>query len=105
MVRNFFVRIGITISEFFHKPVRVFVICTVLVVFGLLLDGSLLRLWRLNRDSNDLGHRIHELEIQSKVIDQKIQRAKDPAFIELEAREKLDLAGEGDLVFVFADEE
>jgi cell division protein FtsB len=75
------------------------------VFFGLLIDGSLLRLWRLNRDSKELTRRIAALAIESKTLDQKIVRAHDPAFIELQAREKLDLASEGDLVFVFSDDE
>lgn len=105
MIRNFFVRLGQSISSFFHQPLKVLVICSILVFFGLLLDGSLLRLWRLNRDSKQLAQRINNLENESKIIDQKLLRTKDPSFIELEAREKLDLASEGDLVFVFSDEE
>ena len=105
MIRNFFVRIGQSVSKFFHQPLQVLIVCSLLVFFGLLLDGSLLRLWRLNRDSVELAHRITQLELESKVIDQKLLRTKDPAFIELEAREKLDLASEGDLVFVFSDDE
>ncbi len=105
MIRNFFVRLGQSIASFFHQPLKVLIVCSILVFFGLLLDGSLFRLWRLNRDSVELTHRIQLLESDSKIIDQKLLRTKDPSFIELEAREKLDLASEGDLVFVFSDEE
>lgn len=34
----------------------------------------------------------------------QLTQAKDPAYIERQARDRLDLAGEHDLVFVFSDE-
>ena len=105
MIRQFFTRVGLLISSFVQNPLKVLVVCSVLVFFGLLIDGSLMRLWRLDRDSKELTRRIVALGVESKILDQKIVRAHDPAFIELEAREKLDLASEGDLVFVFSDDD
>jgi cell division protein FtsB len=65
----------------------------------------LFRLWRLNRDAAELNRRMDKLRAESIDLDKKIKRAKDPNFIELEAREKFDLASEGDLIFVFSDKE
>ncbi len=105
MIRSFFARIGQLISSFVQNPIKVFVTCLLFVFLALLIDGSLLRLWRLNRDSKEIARRMDLIALQSKDLDQKILRAHDPAFIELQAREKLDLASEGDLVFVFSDDE
>jgi hypothetical protein len=35
----------------------------------------------------------------------KLQKAKEPGFIEKEARDRFDLVSRGDLVFVFTDEQ
>ncbi len=105
MIRQFFSRLSHQISDFVQHPLRVLVTCSVLVVMGLLLDGTLIRLWRLTRDSNDLAARTAQMRVETVKLDQKIRQAKDPNFLELEARDRLDLASEGDLVFVFSDDE
>lgn len=38
-------------------------------------------------------------------IQMKIKKAKDPQFIEIQARDRFELAEEGDLIFVFSDTE
>ena len=49
--------------------------------------------------------KIEVLEAKSRETKMKIRNAKDPQFIEIQARDRFDLAGEGDLIFVFSDEE
>lgn len=105
MIRSLFVKSANTLSRFLQNPLKVFVVCFSLVIVGLIFDGSLFHLWRLKRDSAELATRMQVLRTQSNEIEKKINRARDPNFIELEAREKFDLASEGDLVFVFSDEE
>jgi cell division protein FtsB len=105
MIRNFFSHMAEVVSQFLQRPIQVTVVCLLLATAGLLFDGSLFRLWRLNRDATELNRRMDKLRVESRELDQKIKRAKDPNFIELEAREKFDLASEGDLIFVFSDKE
>jgi cell division protein FtsB len=105
MIRQFFAHIAKIVSEFIQHSLKVFVTCLILVSMGFLLNGSLFRLWRLNRDSRDLTQRMQVLRKDTTELEKKIKRAQDPNFIELEAREKFDLASEGDLIFVFSDEE
>ncbi|OFZ12376.1 MAG: hypothetical protein A2Z20_00940 [Bdellovibrionales bacterium RBG_16_40_8] len=77
-----------------------------IVVFGtLILNGSFLHLWNLHHNSRNLSERINNLRTNSQKIEEKIIKARDPNFIEVEAREKFDLAGEGDLVFIFSDDD
>jgi len=38
---------------------------------------------------------------QAKLLDMQIKQANDPSFIERQAKDKLDMVGEHDLVFVF----
>ena len=105
MIRNFFAGMAKVVSQFLQRPIQVAIVSIILVTAGLLFDGSLFRLWRLNRDSAELNSRMSKLRADSRVLDKKIKKAKDPNFIELEAREKFDLASEGDLIFVFSDDQ
>lgn len=103
MVRSFFERLSHSISDLFHSPFRIFLISSFLVVGGLVVDGSLFRLWRLHRDSSEIDRKMSVLKVDTEQIELNIKRGHDPNFMELEAREKFDLANEGELVFVFAD--
>ncbi len=69
------------------------------------MDGSLFRLWSLHRDSEVIGQSIKSLTQQNQDLKKRLLRAKDPAFLEREARDRFDLVSEGDLVFVFSEEE
>jgi len=105
MISRFFARLGKTVGNFLQHPLRVFAASFFLVGAGLLFDGTVIRLWRLNQDSRELASRMKVVRAESRELEKKINQAKDPNFIELEARERFDLASEGDLVFVFSDEE
>ena len=102
MIRRFFIRIGQKISSFLQHPLRIFVICFAVAVTALIVNGTLLRLWNLNHNSNLIAERTTQLRNQTKKIDQKLRETRDPSFLELEARERLNLANKGDLVFVFS---
>ena len=62
-------------------------------------------MWALHRDSNHLAEKTTMTLIKSEELKQKITQAHDPQFIELEAHERFELAGENELVFVFSDED
>lgn len=73
------------------------------IAFGIvLLDGTLFRIWSLDRDRDRLEERI-EL-VKGAIIEKErhIKEASRSEFIERQARERLDLVREGDLVFVFS---
>lgn len=80
-------------------------ICAGLVVLNLVVDGSLFHLWTLYRDHRRIQHDIQVLELKNQSLKKQLKRAKDPAFLEREARDRFDLVSEGDLVFVFSEEE
>ena len=80
-------------------------ICLGLVVLNLVIDGSLLRLWSLHRDHNNIQEQITVLQSKNLELKSRLKRAKDPVFLEREARDRFDLVSEGDLVFVFSEEE
>ena len=90
--------------QLLNSPLKVFWICASICFASVILDGSFIRLWSLHREASALEARIEAGKDQAKQLVFKIKEAQQPAFIERQARDQLDLVKEGDLVFVFADE-
>jgi cell division protein FtsB len=102
-VRRFFEGFFTTLHQYLLSPTKILWICAILVVLNLVLDGSLFRLWKLHRDFDQLTVDLMSLQGQSEQLKTQLKKAKDPEFMEREARDRFDLVNEGDLVFVFAD--
>lgn len=100
MVRRF----GIQLKYFLNRPSYVFVVCALFLGVSLIFDGILWRLWGLQRDYERRNTEIHALQGEIQKLDQQLKQARDPAFIERQARDRLDLADGNDLVFVFPEE-
>jgi cell division protein FtsB len=90
--------------QLMHRPLQVFWICSFLVSIGVILDGTAFRLWSLQRDHRLLESRITEARARSRQLDFRIQKAQQPGFIEKAARDQFDLVKEGDLIFIFSEE-
>lgn len=86
-----------------HNPWKVLVGVVIFTGVSLLLNGSLINLYRLNRDQKILTEQIESTKLQLADLDRQLLRVKDPTFIERQALDNFDLAGEDDLVFVFPD--
>jgi cell division protein FtsB len=97
-------RLGISLKRFLHRPHRVFFACLCFFVISSLFDGILWRLYGLHRDHERLNGQMVSLQSESRTLDRQLKQAKDPSFIERQARDRLDLAGENDLVFVFPED-
>lgn len=72
---------------------------------SVVLDGTVLRIWGLNRDVQQLETSTNEIKSELTSLNHRIVQAADPTYVEREARDRFDLVGEGDLVFVFTDED
>ena len=105
MVRRLLIGFYRGINNLLQAPSNVIWICLGLVVLNLVLDGSLVRLWSLHRDHVNIQGKIEILRNKNHDMEARLKEAKDPAFLEREARDRFDLVGEGDLVFVFSEEE
>lgn len=90
--------------QLMHRPIQVFWICFAIGLIGVVLDGTAFRLWSLKRDHRLLADRINEAKIRSKQLDFRIQKSLQPGFIEKAARDQFDLVKEGDLIFIFSEE-
>lgn len=105
MVRRLLIGFFQGINHLLQAPQKVIWICLGLVVLNLVIDGSLLRLWSLHRDHASIHEKIQVLKSKNEEMKARLKRAKDPSFLEREARDRFDLVSEGDLVFVFSEEE
>lgn len=72
-------------------------------MFTLVFDGSLWRLYTLHHQQQSLVKERIEAEIETERLQFQIQRARDPKFLEQQAREKFDWVEEDELVFLFPD--
>ena len=105
MVRRFLFGFFQKLHQLLQAPQKVIWICLGLTVLNLVLDGSLFRLWSLNRDQTSIQEKIEILQAKNTELKNRLKKVKDPAFLEREARDRFDLVSEGDLVFVFSEEE
>jgi cell division protein FtsB len=77
--------------------------CVCIFILSLFFNGALWRIWSLRHDLSTIKGQIISSKEQSKALDMQIKQAKDPSFIERQAKDKLDMVGEHDLVFVFSE--
>lgn len=87
-----------------HRPQKVFLICLAFVMVSLIAEGSLWRLYRLQKDQIKLNSKIQEEKSKIVKIHQDLKRAKDPSYIEHQAREKFELLEKDDLLFIFSED-
>ena len=93
------------VNDFLHRPWVVLWTCLAVAFVNLVVDGTLLRMWSLRREFHQLHSGSATLERDVKQLNLRLKQATDPAFVEREARDRFDLVGAGDLVFIFADED
>lgn len=94
-------KMALWVRETLNHPAQVFVFCGIFFVATLSLNGVPLRLWGLHRDLDRYDFEIQKNLNDIKGLNMKLSQAQEPAFIERQARDRLDLAGENDLIFVF----
>ena len=101
MVNAFF---GSGLRQMLQYPSRVATICFLVFIVSIVVNGNVFRLWGLYRDYDRISLEISEMRKNISSLAVQLKQAKDPNFIERQARDKLDLAGEHDLVFVFPEQ-
>lgn len=94
----------IWLEDTIHRPQKVFIICLVFVISSLVTEGSLWRLYHLQKDQQKLVSKIQEEKSKIVKIRQDIKRVKDPSYLEHQARERLELLEKDDLLFIFSEE-
>ncbi|OQW47224.1 MAG: hypothetical protein A4S09_15640 [Proteobacteria bacterium SG_bin7] len=92
-----------TLNHWLNSPIKVFWACIGIIFLILISDGSVFRLWNLHGDQERITKNIAKLERDFQVLDGQYLKVNDPEFLEQQARDRLDLAGEDELIFVFSD--
>lgn len=97
-------KMAISFRSFLNHPGKVATLCVAFFAITLLMNGLLWRLWGLHRDFERLSVEITGTKSDIEKLNFQLKQAKDPSFIERQARDKLDLVSEKDLVFVFPEQ-
>ena len=97
-------KMAISFRSFLNHPGKVAIVCMVFFATTLMMNGLLWRLWGLHRDFERLSVEITGTISDIEKLNGQLKQAKDPSFIERQARDKLDLVSEKDLVFVFPEQ-
>ncbi|MEZ0392327.1 MAG: septum formation initiator family protein [Pseudobdellovibrionaceae bacterium] len=87
-----------------NQPLKIFLLCLAFATLSLVLNGTFLQLYRLHRDRDVLQEQIKSTRLNILDLDKQLRMAKDPVFIERQARDNYDLVDEHDLMFVFSEE-
>jgi cell division protein FtsB len=93
------------IQKLLEHPFKVGCLAALVALVSLLADGTLLHLWDLKREKARLEKRHSETLAYNQDLARKIKQARtSERFIAREARDRLDLVKEDELVFIFEDE-
>jgi cell division protein FtsB len=89
-------------QNLFEHPIKIGLIALLLAFTSLLAEGTLIDLWSLKREKQRLQNRYQELKTYSHDLQGRLLQAKNSdGFIGRQARDKLDLVKEDELVFIF----
>jgi len=99
-----YTQFAVGLRRFLNHPTKVAMCCLGVFGISIVLNGNLFRLWGLHRDHARILTEIQDTRSNISTLSAQLKQAKNPSFIEREARDKLDLAGEHDLVFVFPEQ-
>lgn len=92
---------GSRFRNFLNRPLKVLLVCNIIFATYLFMNGAVWRVWGLKRDQATITDQIANSKIISKNLDMQIKQAKDQSYIARQAKDKLDMVGENDLIFVF----
>lgn len=95
---------GVKLSKILEKPSQVAVICLLFLLMALVLDGSLWQLYQIDKSKELLLFNIQEENKKISKIKHQLEQLKNPAYIEKQARERLEFLEKGDLLFVFSED-
>lgn len=89
-----------------EHPLKIGLSALAVAFAGLLAEGTLIDLWNLKAEKAKIQTRYEKLERQNTELKAKILQAKNSdKFIGKQAREKLELVRDDELVFIFENDE
>lgn len=92
-------------NEFLKRPFWLFIACSVIVCMHLILDGAFLRMWHLYNSRKVLERRISDIQTKNALVEERLNKLSNSRFLEREVRDRFNLVGEEDIIFIFSDED
>ena len=93
-----------SMSSFFGDPAKVFWSCCCCAFLFLVVDGSLIQLWGMRRDEARMNERIAKYRKDIRKLQTHIELASKPQYMEESVRDRFDMVGPDEIVFVFPNE-
>ncbi len=93
------------VSSILSNTKYTIVACVCFLVFTLFIRGSFFKYFKMKTYQAKISQEIKAVELTSKDLKKKLEKVNDPQFIEKQIKEKFDFVKEGDLVFIFSDQE
>lgn len=92
------------ISGVIEKPLSVTLLCIVFLLMGSVFDGTLWRLYALRENNKQILSKLKEENDKIDKIEHQLRQLKNPAYIEKQARDRLEFLEKEDLLFVFSED-
>ncbi len=89
------------IEKLLMSPQIVLIVCSIWMIFHLIVDGTAVKIWKLSQKEAYLTHKIDHLKEKSLNISLEIQKNYMPTHLERIAREHFDMVEDQDLIFLF----
>ncbi len=90
-------------TKWLARPGLIALLCAGFLVYHLVIRGLGFHLWGLNRDLGKIAQGNSSLQAEISKLKTQLQKARQPAFVEHEAMNRLEMVTDRDLIFVFPD--
>ena len=99
-------KIGYLVKECLDRPFWLLVVCFAVVCMHLIFDSTMLRMFHLYNSQKVLENRIANIQIKNALVEERLNKLQsDSRFLEREVRDRFNLVGEEDIIFIFSDED
>lgn len=92
------------IKQCLDHPLWLLIFCSCVVCMHLVLDGSFMRMWHLYNSRKVLENRIKDIQTKNTLVKERLKKMSDSRFLEKEVRDRFNLVGEEDIIFIFSEE-
>jgi len=93
------------IDQWLKRPKLIMGFCIVLILFNIVFDGTLFQIRKLYLQKKNLKQQALEIQTKNEILIEKMEKLSDPKYLEKEVRNRFDLASQGDLIFIFPEDE
>ncbi len=88
-------------QSWLYQPYKVFIVSICILAGSLILNGTVWKVVGLYRDEAKFNKEIKKAQLDAQALTAQMTVVRDPRYIEHLAKDKMDLVGENDLMFVF----